>query len=191
MHRRQEPVLGADVSQHLYIEQTRELETPIALAGADAPRKALGGIAHLQIVGVEVQGLVGVNVEGNRVVRGAGVVERFDGDLARVGRMVHDPDEALTPDIRGGRHERNGVAGFGRAVEVRHDVPHVVDGPGGAHRTIQLYRPFLALDTRGIEAHLLVAQLQVGVGKHELLYAICITLIFTLCECRHNCMATL
>ena len=41
VHRRQEPVLGAGVRQHLDLQEAGELETPIAFARTDAPERPL------------------------------------------------------------------------------------------------------------------------------------------------------
>lgn len=56
MHRCRETVLGADVEEHLGVRSAVEGELPVAAASPDASFQALGWVACLKGVGIELPG---------------------------------------------------------------------------------------------------------------------------------------
>ena len=75
VERGEKAVRGAHVGEHLYVQIAGDRQPPVAGAAADA-LDAFVGVAVLQVVGVEVQRLIGADGEGERAraVSGARVV---------------------------------------------------------------------------------------------------------------------
>ena len=61
VHGGQVPAGSADVGQHLDVQITRQFQPPVAAARPDTGVEPFGGIAVLDIVGIQMNGLVGVD----------------------------------------------------------------------------------------------------------------------------------
>ena len=129
VHARQEPVGGADVGEHLELQGRANAKAPVPGARPDAGGEPLVRIAVLEVVGVEVRGLVRPDVNGDGDGRHPGVVDPFDAHRARGGGVIDDANEALDPftsPTRGRREQRDRV----------HDVVVVGHGVSGRGREI-------------------------------------------------------
>ena len=95
LHGGEEAVAGADVGEGLDVDVRRDREAPVALACAGPDGDALGPVAELDVVGVDVHGLSGVERKQDRRVSRPLIVRGNDGGHALVVGVVHDPDETL------------------------------------------------------------------------------------------------
>ena len=73
-HRGEESVCRADEGQGLDVQIARDGQSPVTLAGADANRQPLGRVAEFQVIGVEVDGLAGVDRHRDVIVSDPRVV---------------------------------------------------------------------------------------------------------------------
>ena len=106
VHAGQETVLGSsDVGQHIEIERTRQLESPVSLAFPHTARQPLRGGALFQVPGIEVHCVVRPDTQRDRLGCVPGVVVGLD--LDRAGRAsIDDPHESLPRlGVRGGREQ--------------------------------------------------------------------------------------
>ena len=106
---REEAVGGAVVRQHLCFQRRVQLQAPRAVACAERPRHALGGVALLQILRRELLALAGGQCERDGAGAMAGVVHRVNGNLAADVRGVDHAQKPLRlASRRGGRRGEDG-----------------------------------------------------------------------------------
>ena len=108
VHRGQEAVRGADVRQDFDVEVAGEFQAPVAYAGAGAG-EPLAFVSFLQVHRVEMEGLVGVQGEGETSVLLALVVVGRNGDFAGCIAQIDDPHETLRAVVEVGWEHRNGM----------------------------------------------------------------------------------
>ena len=119
VHGGEEPVPSADEGQHLHVLQGGfDGQAPMALVRQANAVDALGRVAVRQVVGVEVEGLVGRKPDFDGVGGGARVVNGGNANRAGFAGFVDDAHEALPLGVRG-QHQRNGDAGVLRMAQGR------------------------------------------------------------------------
>ena len=106
MHRRQKPVLGADVAQHLDVEPARELEPPVPLPRTNPPRQRSVRLHPLQVAGVEVHRLPRSEGQRHRTRTHPRIVHRLDAHRPRPARTVDDARKPLVPRLLPTRRRR-------------------------------------------------------------------------------------
>ena len=99
VHGGHEAVAGADVGQHLDVEDTCELQPPIAGTGTGAGIQAYRRVAALEIGGVQMDGLVGTDGQDQRPGAVAVVIDGADFDITGSVGVIDDPDEPLAGRI--------------------------------------------------------------------------------------------
>ena len=134
MHAGDEPVHGPDVGQDVEVRLARKFQAPVALAVTHAARQALGGVAELEVRGVEVRDGAGGHRQRHGVALRPRVVPREDPDSGVFGAAVDDPREPFALSRAGrGQEQRDAmhclVTTQDLVVGYRRQVRQV---PGGA-----------------------------------------------------------
>ena len=132
VHRRQEAVGGrADIRKRLDVEIARQPQPPIAFPRPRAHGQTLRRVAVLQVIGVEMDRLVGVDVQGHRAEHHSLVVDGLDLDRARLCGVVDDARETLERGIRGcGEHQHVVILGIWTVIS---DAAVRIEGIGVVH----------------------------------------------------------
>ena len=108
--RRQRTRRRVHVRQHLDVRLARQLQPPVALARARAPRQTLLRVALLKVRRVELPRRFSCQRQLQPLVRAVRRVERIDPDLRRIRRTVHHPNQPATPlSVRRRRQQRHPV----------------------------------------------------------------------------------
>ena len=128
--RRQRTRRRVHVRQHLDVRLARQLQPPVALARARAPRQTLLRVALLKVRRVELRRRLRLQRQPQLLVRAVRRVERLDRHLRRRRRTVHHPDHsAAARPVRRRREQRHPVQPAGS--------PRHTSGHARQHRSIQ------------------------------------------------------